>query len=177
VYGILRPARASMADPSAPFTSPATLVAVYLDGAAWLAEHLMLAALAAAVFLERRRRAVIALTGAWALSAIVLAAAYPSPAVRGPGLARVYLAVELVSVALAVACIIAFAGRRLSPRAPQGIVLFLLATEIAALAAGPWRSWIFQGWDAERVMLLVSYLFIAFIQGVLWRFSAGSARS
>jgi hypothetical protein len=171
VYGVLRPERAAMADPAAPFSSPLALAAVYLDGAAFLAETLGTAAIVAAVYLEKPRRPLVALAGAWLLASVTLAVLYPSPLVRGAGLARVYLAAGLASVAVSIACVLRFAQRRISPRAPQAVALFLLAADVAVLLTGPWRASIFVGWDSAKVVLLVAYVFIAGIQGVLWRFS------
>src|SRR5262249_33296786 len=134
-------------------------------------EEVAVAAIVAAVYLEKPRRALVALGSAWFVASVVLAALYPSPLVRGVGLARVYLAGELASVMVSIACVVSFAGRRLSPRAPHAIALFLLAADVAVLITGPWRASIFMGWDSAKVVLLVAYVFIAGIQGVLWRFS------
>jgi hypothetical protein len=171
VYGVLRPARSVMPDPSAPFSSALALVAVYLDGAAFLAEEMTVAGIVAAVYLERPRKTLTTIGIAWLAASVVLAGLYPSAVVRGAGLARVYLATELASLMVSMACVASFAGRRLSPRAPQAIALFLLAAEVAVLITGPWRASIFVGWDSAKMVLLVAYVFIAGIQGVLWRFS------
>jgi hypothetical protein len=158
--------------PVDPYQGPQLLL-VYLDGALVLASLAIVPGLALAVCLASPRRALVSVAGTWALASIALAALYPSPVVRGPGLARVYLAAELAGLFAAVAAIGVWARRRAPPSAPVAVALALVLADLAILLTpfSPWREGLFGYYDPAQLMILVLFSGLALVQGVLWRFS------
>lgn len=178
---VLVPERARMVaagiDPVVvPFTSSGALAAVAADGSLWLLAPAGLAAVAAAVCLPRRRPVLVAIVVAWAVASVALYAAYPSPLVRGAGLARVYLAAELVGLAVAVACVAKWIGRVERPRVTHTAIFLCIAIVFAELAAGPWRRGdIFQRWYLANVGQVM--LFVTLFVMEVWTWTRGSSSS
>jgi hypothetical protein len=165
--------------PSAePYEGPARVL-VYLDGAVVLGAAVVTPALALAVFLapEWRRRAVTVVGAAWLVASVVLAALYPSPLVRGDGLQRVYLAIDLIGLFVAVAALARWARwarARASPGSAHAVAIGLVVLDGAILVApfSPWRGSIFAGrYDVVQILMIVLFMTAAVAQGVLWRFS------
>jgi hypothetical protein len=135
-------------------------------------------ALAVSVSRERRRRVVAVVIGVWALASIVLAALYPSPLVRGEGLRSVYLAADLIGLAVATVALLGWARRTMaagqwSGSAPMvAIGLVLLDLGILLGPYSPWRGSLFAGrYDVVQIAIVVFFAAFAAAQGVLWRFS------
>ena len=134
----------------------------HTDEALFLAWPFGLAAVAALVFLEEpHRRRVAALVGSmWGLSAL----AYPM--IRGPLLGRVYLAVELTSLATILASGWSWWQRWERPSLVEGSVIILGAVELGAVIQ--WSPF-GKGWDAQVTSYLVGYAtLILFHGGELW---------
>lgn len=153
---------------------------VYLDGALVLGAAAVTPGLALAVSVspERRRLAVALVLGAWALASLVLGALYPSPLVRGEGLQRVYLATDLIGLAISIVVLLGWARRtmaagRWSGSAPMvAIGLVLLDLGILLVPYSPWRGSLFAGrFDVVQVGIVIFFAAFAAVQGVLWRFS------
>jgi hypothetical protein len=138
----------------------------HADEALFLAWPFGLAALAALVFLEEpHRRRVAALVGSmWGLSSLALALAYPM--FRGPALGRVYLAVELTSLAAIIASGWSWWQRWEKPSLVEGSVIILGTVELGAVIQ--WSPF-GKGWDAQVTSYLVGYAtLILFHGGELW---------
>lgn len=125
-FGLIRPPGLP------PFTGPAR-IAFHVDEAIGLADPTAMAILAIVVFAQRRWLAW-APALAWALATAYLATHYPE--IRGEPLRRVYLAAELIALALSTAAIVTWglAQSWQSPRAVQPYRARL------TLPAGPLRS-------------------------------------
>lgn len=146
---------------------------VYLDGALQLATGAAIVGLAVAVSTETPRRAVAAVVAAWALASIALAVAYPSPLVRGAGLARVYLAANLTGLLVSLAVLARWVLLHRTPSTAHAVAIVLVFMDLAVLLVpyGPWRNGLFGPYESVQVMVLVVFAAIAAVQGVLWRFS------
>ena len=178
VLDVIRPARAALPDPSAPFTAPALLAAIYLDGALELAAVAALPGLALAVLVQRPRRTVAAVVAVWVVASVVLGALYPSPVVRGAGLQRVYLAADLIGLFVAVVALIVWARRGIAAKRSPGsapvVAMALVALDAVILLApfSPWRASVFAGrYDVVQVGVVLFFATFAVAQGVLWNFS------
>jgi hypothetical protein len=168
--------------PVEPWTGAARWL-VYLDGALVLGEVAapMGLALAVSVSPERRRHAVALVAGAWILASVVLAALYPSPAVRGSALQRLYLAADLIGLAVSSLALVGWARRTLAARRSPGsahvVALSLVALDLGILLVphGPWRegTWVspLGRFDLIQIGVVVFFSAFATAQGVLWRFS------
>ena len=141
---VINPARAQR-PVGAPLVGIAR-AAFHIDEVCVLAWPFGLAAVAALVVLEEpHRRRVTALVGSmWGLSALALALAYPM--IRGPLLGRVYLAVELTSLATIVASGWSWWQRWEKPSLVEGSVIILGAVELGAVIQ--WSPF-GKGWDAQ----------------------------
>lgn len=108
------------------------------------------------------------LTGAYILVLGVFIGGYPT--IGGEQLQRAYLVLELVGLLVGLGLLIQFAWRRQSLTVSHFVTILLLFGEFAVLA-GVWRKDVFgNGWDAARIMYLVTYLVIAVVQGgMLWK--------
>jgi hypothetical protein len=157
----------------------AARVLVYLDGAAQLGMGAVVAGLMVAVCVspERRRRAVAIVAGVWLLASTVLAALYPSPLVRGPGLQRVYLAADLIGLFVSIVTLARWArwarGRE-SPSSAHLVAIGLVFLDLGILLFpySPWRGSLFADrYDVVQVMIVVVFAALAALQGILWRFS------
>src|SRR5262249_9167145 len=151
---------------------------VYLDGAAVLAELAILPGLALVVSVapERRRRLAVAIvTAVWALASIALAAAYPSPMVRGEELQRLYPAADLVGLAVSSIALVGWARRTIAEGRSPGsahmiaIGLVLLDLGILLIPHSPWRegTWIspFGRFDIIQIGIVVFFAVFAAAQG------------
>lgn len=126
----------------------------HLDEALYLTGPAGLAAVAAVVFLEEsaRKRAVRVVVGTWILVSAVLAASYP--VIRRDLLARVYLVVELVTIATVGAAWWSAWRRRVMPSLVEGSVMVLAATKFgAALYWSPFA----RGWDWQMIANMTGY--------------------
>lgn len=143
---------------------------VYLDGAAVLAQEATLPALIlAACSPGAPLRAAAPVFGAWLLASVVVGALYPSPLVTGAGLARVYLAADLLGLLVTVAAFVQWMRAR-RPMSTSHAVAGLFATlDVALLTVplSPWRVGLFDRWDAAQFGLLTLFGIITLIQGIL----------
>ena len=146
---------------------------IYLDGALQLATGASVVGLAVAVSTEKPRHAVAAVIAAWALASIALAIAYPSPLVRGAGLARVYLAADLTGLFISLAALARWARLQRTPSTAHAVAIVLVLMDLAVLLVpcGPWKDGLFGPYESVQVMILVLFAAITAVQGVLWRFS------
>jgi hypothetical protein len=117
---------------------------VYLDGAAVLGAAAVVPGLALAVAVSpERRRVALAIVGAvWLAGAVILAALYPSPLVRGLNLQRVYLAADLFGLFVATVSILRFVQDRRPVNSSFGVALALVVLDVALLLypLSPWRE-------------------------------------
>lgn len=156
----------------------ADLILVYADGAAELATYATIAGLAVAVAVsqEHRRRALAGTVAVWALGSLGLAAAYPSPLVRGEGLQRVYFAADLIGLFVSAAAIVVWAQRKLaakrSPDTTSFVALGLVALDAIILLTpfSPWRGMVY-GSDFAGIQVVLALFFGAFTlaQVLAWR--------
>lgn len=150
-------------------------VLVYLDGALHLGSFATVTALALAVTMNNARRAVITVAVAWLLESIALAALYPSPVVRGENLFRIYIATDLFALLVSIGSIGTWAFSRPTPRPAFGVALVLVITDLGILLNpySPWHNVRLAGhYEVVQLMIAGMFLVTAFVQGVLWRFSA-----
>lgn len=146
---------------------------VYLDGALQLAASAAIVGLAVVVSTETPRRAAAVVVAAWALASLALAIAYPSPLVRGAGLARVYLAADLAGLFVSFTVLGRWTLLHRTPSTAHAVAIVLVFLDLAVLLVpyGPWRNGLFGPYESVQVMVLVVFAAIAAVQGVLWRFS------
>jgi hypothetical protein len=129
------------------------------------------------VFLEGKRPRIIgvgSVVGAWALASAGLAALYPSPVVRGAGLALLYRAAEFLGLFFASAALVWWARLRRSPDAAHVVAITFVVLDVAIwiLFDSPWRVGYFSGRaEAPQVMIIVVFSVLALVQGVLWKSS------
>jgi hypothetical protein len=159
--------RAAGVDPAiVPFTGW-TAVACHIDNALFLTWQAGIAALALTVFTKLRPWPVAIL---WAAASIALALTYPIT--RGEVLRRVYLAADLVALAVAVASFASWFRRRQPGQGftfPQLIATSIFTMELGALFVGAWRWNIFENWSLSQVVYATLYAGCIFLQGaVLW---------
>lgn len=146
---------------------------ICFDRAFALAAVCAVPGLALGASVERPRRAVAGLVAVWLLASVVVGALYPSPLVRGAGIARVYLAADLAGLFVAV---VVLAQRALSKRPPtsaHAVALALVASDLAILLApySPWRGDLFGRYDGAQIMVVVLFVVLFCFQGVLLWFS------
>ena len=159
IVWVFRPARA--ASGGAPFTGLAR-IAADADNALFLAYPCALAALSVWTFLRRRPWPVLVV---YALAVAGLAAAYPAS--RGGALARVYMAVELASVAVTAGAFVMWFWRRETPTLTHGVTLLLGAVEVATLV--PYKLSFFSSWSVARASYMTLYVvLIVLYGGVVW---------
>ena len=149
------------------------LVLLDLDGALVLAAAAVVPGLALGASAEHPRRAVAYVVAAWALVSIALAVLYPSPIVRGAGLARIYLAADLIGLFVAVVTLVQRVRSRRPPTSAHAVVLALVASDLAILLVpySPWRAGLFGRYDGAQLMILVLFVALTCFQGVLVWFS------
>jgi hypothetical protein len=139
--------------------------AFHIDELGFLAWPAGLAALALVVFAGRPYGLVRL---AWAATGVCLIALYPSDLVRGAGLAQIYLAAELVALAVYVVTLARWGARRAAPSSAHAVLLVLGAVELARLV--PFYGPVFQRWATYAGPTnVVLYAVIAAVQGgFLW---------
>jgi hypothetical protein len=147
---------------AAPFQGGAR-VAAAATMALTLAWPAALAAVALVVFVRRPAWPSVI---AWALASGALIASYP--AIRGAALARCYLAAEMLSCVVALACAVVWYRRSTERTSPaQAVLLILIAGELASLAVWPFGP--FDRWDLVRAMNFVTFGVVILLQGgSLW---------
>lgn len=146
-------------------------LAFHVDELGFLAWPAGLVALALVVFAGRRPwPAAVAWVATWA----GLVALYPSDLVRGPGLARVYLATFLCSLAVYVAALAQWGAKRAAPNSAHAVLLVLGAVELARLA--PFYGSVFERWATYAGPTnVVLYAVLAAVEGgYLWVSSQSS---
>jgi hypothetical protein len=132
-------------------------------------------AVALAVPPERRRRSTAIVVVVWALATIVLGALYPSPYVRGAGLQQVYVAADLISLAVAALALI-IEGRAdiAAKRAPNSssmvaTALVLIDGGILVAPFSPWRGDVFiQPYFGPQLVLTLFFFLIAATEVIAW---------
>jgi hypothetical protein len=127
-----------------------------------------LAATALVVFLERKPWPVIACYGAVVAGVVVL-----HPKARDGSLPRVYAAVQMACLLVAVgsAAMWYLSSRRTRGRAStaQAALMFILSVEVPSLA-GAWRIGIFANWHLAQIAALIMFIVLITLQGVfLWK--------
>ena len=165
--GIRRGLAGELAAPG-PYTG-ATRALFHLEQALYLLWPFGLAALAGAVFAQRRPWM---LAGAYVTAVAALALSYPT--VRLELLGRVYLAAELGALVVCLAAATTWAWQRERPGLAHVVALMLIAVDVAKVAAGPWRGSVFATWDRAWPMHAILYLAIGAAQGggIAWSSSA-----
>jgi hypothetical protein len=155
--------------PSEPLEDSARVL-IYFDRALMLAAASVVPGLAVGASVEHPRRAVGYVVAAWALASIACAVLYPSSLVRGAGIARVYLAADLLGLFVATAVLIQRVLRRRPPTSSHAVVLALVASDFAILLVpySPWRDGLFGRYDGVQLMVLVLFVVLTCYQGVLW---------
>jgi hypothetical protein len=166
-----------------PFEGTARVL-FHIESASQLAGDATIAglALAVAVGLERRRWAVAIVGGVWLLASVVIAALYPSPLVRGAGLARVYFASTVLGLCVATLSLVTRARSSLAvKRSPDGvdllaITLTLLDATIALVPFSPWRSAPFsaESFSGPQVLIIGVFTIITAVEVVAWLLIRGS---
>jgi hypothetical protein len=144
-------------------------VAVHVDTALFLAPRAMLAAVAVAVFAPpaSRRRSIIGVAAAWAITVTALVALYPIT--RGSVLARCYLAAELAALIVSVGVIATWIRARRVSELQHVSVALLVAAELVITFAGPWRTGIFASWSGAQAVYSTLFALLAVLQGgSLW---------
>jgi hypothetical protein len=154
------------------------LALVYLDGADALAGYAILAGLpiALAVAPERRRRASAIVVGVWLVASVVLARLYPSPIVRGAGLQQIYVAADLIALAVASLALIFEARADIAvQRSPSSSsMLVILDGAILVAPFSPWRGDVFVvPYFGPQLVIAILFLFIAVSEVVVWRSRRG----
>ncbi len=153
------------------------LALVYLDGADALAGYAILAGLpvALAAAPERRRRASAIVVGVWMFASVVLARLYPSPIVRGAGLQQIYVAADLIALAVASLALIfearADIAAQRSPSSSSMVATALVILDGAILVApfSPWRGDVFVvPYFGPQLVIAILFLFIAASEVVVW---------
>lgn len=145
---------------------------VYADGALVLAADAAVAGLALVVCTTRRRWALAIATVAWALAAVALARAYPSPAVRGEALQALYVRADEACLLVGGLAFAWWARRRRSPELEHGVAIYLLLTDAAILFApmGPWRADVFAvDFAPVQVIVLLAFVTLTMVQVSRWR--------
>jgi hypothetical protein len=163
----------AMLPPRAEPWEGAMRVLVYLDGAIVLGEAAIVPGLSLALAAEKPRRLLAAIVAIWLLASVALAALYPSPLVRGEGLRRVYLAVDLIGLFVAVVAL-AWARRRRLPGSSDMVAIGFIILDLALLLApySPWRGGFFSGhYDMPQVVILIFFAALAVLQVILWKSS------
>jgi hypothetical protein len=158
-------------------------VLVYLDGAINLAGYAILAGLPVvlAVDPKRRRRAFVGVAGVWLAASVVLAALYPSPYVRGPGLQQVYVAADFVALAFAALALIHEARTDIAARRSPSTAS-MLATALVLLDGGilvapfsPWRGDVFvEPYFGPQLVLAAMFFLIAATEVIAWKLITSS---
>lgn len=158
--------------PSEPLQGGARTL-IYFDRALVLAASGAVPGLALGASVQRPRWAVAAVVALWAVASILLAALYPSPFVRGPQLARLYLAADLAGLFVAVVALVHRARSKRSPTSAHVIALALTAGDLAILLVpySPWRDGLFGRYDGVQLMVIVLFVALTCFQGVLLWFS------
>jgi hypothetical protein len=157
--------RAAGLDPAlVPFTGAAR-AAFAVETTCFLLWSAGIAAVSVAVF-SKRRPWVVGL--AWVVVSGVVAFNYP--ALRGDALRRAYLAADLAGLAVGIGAFVQWVWRVERPRLPHGAVLLIMATDIAALAVGPWRHGdFFSSWPLAQVSLTALYAVLITLEGIAWK--------
>jgi hypothetical protein len=159
-----------------PIDGPA-LALVYLDGADALAGYAILAGLpvALAVTPERRRRACAIVVGVWIFASVVLARLYPSPYVRGAGLQQVYVAADLIALAVASLALIfearADIAAQRSPSSSSAVATAFVLIDGGLLVApmSPWRGDVFvTPYFGPQLVIAVLFSLIAATELIAW---------
>jgi hypothetical protein len=156
----------------------AGVVLVYLDGALSLASSAIIAGLPIALAVEpsSRRRATLIVAGVWLASSVVLGALYPSPLVRGEGLRQLYVAVDVVALAVAALALIiegrADIAAKRSPSSASAVATALVIIDGGILIApfSPWRRDLFAGpYFGPQLVIVVLFSLMAAMEVVAWR--------
>jgi hypothetical protein len=102
------------------------------DGALYLLPAAVLAGLPLWLASEHPRRVLAGVVATWTLVCAALIALYPSPLVRGEGRARVYLAVDLLSLFVAIVALVRRATHsHRSPGSAELVALALILMDVA----------------------------------------------
>jgi hypothetical protein len=157
-------------------------VLVYLDGALSLANYAILVGLpvALAVAPGRRRHTSVIVVEVWLLASVVLAALYPSRIVRGAGLQQVYVAADLIALAVASLALVfearADIAAQRSPSTSSMVATALVILDGAILVApfSPWRGDVFLvPYFGPQLVIAILFLFIAASEAIVWRSRGG----
>jgi hypothetical protein len=151
-------------------------VAAHIDQALFMAWPAALAATALVVFLGRKPWPVMA-----CYAIIVAAVVALHPKARDGSLPRVYAAVQMTGLLVAVgsAAMWYLRSRQTRGRATtaQAVLMFILAVEVPSIA-GAWRIGIFANWHLSQIAYLIMVVLQILLQGVfLWRSSRSSGLS
>jgi hypothetical protein len=135
-------------------------VAGNLDAATFLVWPAAIAGASVRVYLGRRPVMVVV---AWAVVGAALAACYP--VARGALLARVFLVAELAALLVATGSIVTWARRRRVPDVQHVSVALVVAAELCAVVAGPWKVDLFGAWPLAQLGYAALYVVLIVLQG------------
>lgn len=135
-------------------------VAGNLDAAAFLVWPAAIAGASVRVCLGRRPVLVVA---AWAVASAALAACYP--VARGASLARVFLVAELAALLVATEAIVTWVRRGHAPGVQHVSVALVVAAELCAVIAGPWKVDLFGAWSLAQLGYAALYVVLIVLQG------------
>jgi hypothetical protein len=114
----------------------------------------------------------------------VLAALYPSPMVRGAGLQRIYLAVDLLGLLVSTIALVVWArasiAAKRSPGSVHVVAIGLVVLDAAVLLAplSPWRGSIFgASFDATLLIMALCFAVLTIVQVALWRSTSSASHS
>jgi hypothetical protein len=150
----------------------------HVDVALALALQAVLPTLALVVCVEHKRRAIGAMVAVWALVSTGCAVLYPSPLVYGEGLARIYLACDLIGLFISIVVFVRWVRERKALTSSHVVLLLFAAGDVSILLApySAWRGGIFNSYETAQFALLLVFLAMAIYQGVvLWRSTARSS--
>jgi hypothetical protein len=155
-------------------------VLFHVEVAAKLAQDAVVGGLAVAVAVgpERRRLLVGCVVGVWVVASVIVAILYPSPLVRGLGLARVYFGSTLLGIAVGTLALVAqtragLAEKR-SPTGAEMVGLFLVLLSVGVLLVpfSPWRAAPFpaEAFSGVQIFIAIMFGFILGTEVIAWWF-------
>jgi membrane-associated HD superfamily phosphohydrolase len=166
-YGLIRPLG------SPPFTG-AACVATHVNQAIELSWSAGIAIVVLLAFQQRRWLAALVILS-WAGAVAYLATHYPE--IRGNALAQVYLAAELIAIAIAAASIITWTWRREPPTPARIGILCVCVADVVTLIAGAYAWGFWMHWDLNQIAFALTYATIAVYQVHAWRLLSSPSSS
>lgn len=154
-----------MRAPGSPPYVGAQRVVFHVEEALCLSSDAGFAVLAIWLFAKRRTLTLLPAL-AWVGVVAYLATHYPE--VRGDALRKVYLAVQLAALAVAISSIASLWWRRGGMTPARQCLLCCAAVNGGTLFVGAWRWGFWHEWFLNQIALALLYAVLAAYQGVLW---------